>query len=44
MKNVNILEAAQKASKAWQDCFNAGDANGCANQYEENALMGDGSN
>ena len=34
-----VLNAVDVASTAWKSAFNAGDAAGCANQYEENATM-----
>ena len=34
-----VLKAVNVASSAWKAAFNAGDAAGCANQYEENASM-----
>ncbi|MEO0376478.1 MAG: nuclear transport factor 2 family protein [Cyanobacteria bacterium P01_A01_bin.17] len=34
-----ILEAAKRASEQWKGAFNAGDAAGCAAQYENNAVM-----
>lgn len=34
-----IFQAVDEASAAWQQAFNSGDANGCAAQYEENAVI-----
>ena len=34
-----ILNAVDKASKQWRSSFNAGDAAGCAAQYETDAVM-----
>lgn len=34
-----VLEAVKAASERWQSAFNAGDAAGCADQYEANAVM-----
>ncbi len=34
-----ILDAINLASSKWKSAFNAGDAAGCAAQYEENAVM-----
>lgn len=34
-----LLSALDVASSAWKSAFNAGDAAGCANQYEDNAIM-----
>ena len=34
-----VLNAINIASTAWGSAFNAGDAVGCANQYEKNATM-----
>ena len=35
----NISEKTLIASKKWQDSFNNGDAKGCADQYENDAVM-----
>ena len=35
----SILDAVKLASKQWQTAFNSGDAVGCANQYEKDAVM-----
>ena len=37
-KNI-VLNAVQVASSEWKSAFNAGNAAGCANQYEHNAVM-----
>jgi ketosteroid isomerase-like protein len=34
-----LLEAVGKAQIMWVNAFNAGDASGCANSYEEEAVM-----
>ncbi|MDC0948399.1 isochorismatase [Gammaproteobacteria bacterium] len=34
-----VLNAVNAASSIWKDSFNSGNAAGCANQYEENAIM-----
>ncbi|MGB3213114.1 MAG: DUF2007 domain-containing protein [Desulforhopalus sp.] len=34
-----VLDAVHKASKLWKSSFNRGDAAGCADQYEDNAVM-----
>ena len=34
-----VLEATQKASEQWKSAFNSGNAAGCADQYEANAVM-----
>ena len=34
-----LLQAVEVASQAWKAAFNAGDAAGCAAQYEANAVM-----
>ena len=34
-----VLEAVKTASERWKLAFNSGDAVGCANQYEANAVM-----
>ena len=34
-----VLNAVEIASTAWKSALNAGDAAGCANQYEETATM-----
>jgi len=34
-----VLNAVKAASSEWKSAFNAGNAAGCANQYEENASM-----
>ena len=39
MKNTKFLDIVKKASETWRTCFNAGDAAGCAAQYEEDATM-----
>ena len=40
MENESTLLAAiEKASATWKDAFNAGDAAGCAAQYETEAVM-----
>ena len=35
----DVLDAVRKASSAWKSAFNSGDASGCADQYEKNAVM-----
>lgn len=37
--NSTVINAVRKASSQWQAAFNAGDAAGCAAQYEQNAVM-----
>ena len=37
--NSELEKAVKDASRRWQDAFNAGDAEGCANCYEANAVM-----
>lgn len=37
-KNM-ILDAVNLASSKWKNAFNSGDAVGCADQYESNAVM-----
>ena len=34
-----ILDAVSEASSVWKQSFNTGNAQGCANQYEPNAVM-----
>lgn len=34
-----VLAAVHAASRKWMTAFNAGDATGCAGQYEANAIM-----
>ena len=34
-----LLDAVNKASSLWKSAFNSGDAAGCAEQYERNAVM-----
>lgn len=34
-----VYTAVLKASEEWKSAFNSGDALGCANQYEETAIM-----
>ena len=34
-----LIDAVKLASTKWKNAFNAGDAAGCAAQYEENAIM-----
>ncbi len=34
-----VLKAVNEASSKWKAAFNAGDASGCAAQYEVNAVM-----
>lgn len=34
-----LIEKTQAASQQWQECFNRGDASGCAALYESNAEM-----
>lgn len=35
----DVGAAVKEASQKWQNAFNAGDAEGCANCYEANAIM-----
>lgn len=39
MSHEELLEAVYEASAAWVKAFNAGDAKGCAEQYEKDAVM-----
>ncbi len=39
MQQPNILGAVKKASESWQANFNVGDAIGCTNHYEKDAIM-----
>ena len=34
-----VLDAVKQASEQWKSAFNSGNAAGCANQYEDNAVM-----
>ncbi len=34
-----VLSAVKTASEQWKSAFNSGNAAGCANQYENNAVM-----
>ena len=34
-----VIEAVNTASEIWKNSFNSGNANGCAMQYEEDAVM-----
>lgn len=34
-----LLKAVNEASSQWKSCFNSGDAEGCAAQYELSAVM-----
>lgn len=36
---LTVLEAVATASAEWRSAFNTGSAIGCANQYEQNAVM-----
>lgn len=36
---IAVLESVKTASEQWKSAFNSGDAAGCANQYEKNAVM-----
>lgn len=36
---TDILTATQEASQRWKNGFNTGNAEQCANQYEDNAVM-----
>lgn len=38
-ERATLLAAVDKASALWRSAFNSGDALGCANQYESNAVM-----
>ncbi len=38
-QKVAVLDAVNIASSTWKESFNAGDASGCAGQYEVNATM-----
>lgn len=37
-KNI-VLDSVSIASTKWKEAFNSGNADGCAAQYEENAIM-----
>jgi ketosteroid isomerase-like protein len=39
MEKNNILMACEAGIAAWQHAFNNQDAEGCANQYQENCIM-----
>ncbi|MBP0018255.1 MAG: isochorismatase [Cyanobacteria bacterium SBLK] len=39
MTDNNLLKAVHAASDRWKSSFNSGNAAGCANQYEETAVM-----
>ncbi len=39
MSKLHLEEAVQQASQEWQDAFNDGDANTCAEFYEDDAIM-----
>lgn len=39
MSHEELLEAVYEASAAWVKAFNVGDAKGCAEQYEKDAVM-----
>ncbi|MBP0030320.1 hypothetical protein [Roseofilum sp. Guam] len=39
MDEENLLKIVNEASKRWQSSFNSGKAAGCANEYEETAVM-----
>lgn len=38
-QRATLLEAVTSASEQWKSAFNSGDASGCADQYEHNAVM-----
>lgn len=38
-QETTVLEATKQASQNWQMAFNSGDAGGCADQYEQDAVM-----
>ena len=38
-RKTAVLSAVNTASEKWKHAFNTGDAEGCAAQYEENAVM-----
>ena len=38
-ERTSLLAAIDKASALWKAAFNSGDAAGCAEQYENNAIM-----
>ena len=38
-QNEKVLLAIETASNEWKSAFNSGNAEGCANQYEEHAVM-----
>ena len=38
-QKATIFKAVNEASAAWKLAFNSGDADGCAAQYEENAVI-----
>jgi len=39
MNDTKIIEAVNVASERWKNAFNSGDAKGCAEQYEADAVM-----
>ena len=39
MTNPKLLNAVNEASDRWKSSFNSGDAAGCADQYEDTAVM-----
>ncbi|GAA3928256.1 isochorismatase family protein [Litoribacillus peritrichatus] len=39
LKQERLVAAAKAASQQWQKAFNAGDAEGCADQYQADAVM-----
>lgn len=39
MTDANLLKAVKEASDRWKSSFNSGNAAGCANEYEETAVM-----
>ena len=39
MNEKDVLDAVKKASEKWKNAFNSGNAEDCAMQYEEDAVM-----
>ncbi|MEM9542441.1 MAG: isochorismatase [Cyanobacteria bacterium P01_E01_bin.42] len=39
MSNETLFKAVNEASERWKSSFNSGNAAGCANEYEETAVM-----
>ena len=38
-QETTVLDAVRAASATWKAAFNSGDASGCSNQYEKDAVM-----